>query len=897
MADQPDQAADESSIGPVSSLRSRFENLGQDTTSAQSRPTPQKPQLYPPGGGISRSVSPVRTSFEQLPFRRNSAIPSPGGDAQPIPRSPTRRPASPKSRPLSLVSTPRRSPPLVTVDSPRSPAMIADQATPAKPSLINPSTPAASNSASPASSIRHVRTPSRTTTPALEARMSLFLQASQSSENTNKTDKPSSPVDEKSKGQHPAPPPVNRAGKPKIPSGQIQEPEKVNTANLVPDARPKTPEQDRISPFSTPPSSSNAASHESLPPPIHEHLKPRISSRPDQGYFSLPTAPVFIPERRKEQPSRFLSRSPTVPIHYQSSRERQESFDGDAPDDRPGLPPRHELQTRSGRTSPIRSPRIPARRSEDLPRRAATIVASTTSQFMPPPKRVQPSALTQGFDRTRSSASTTVSPPSTKPAPPAIPPPRRSVETRRDFSFTPDPVPAKPMIPASNGQPRADDYEDGPIIPNGTAVPAMSDYPDSTQTNRRPPQYPYRPWQIPTGYDTRLFAVSGEYVCTTGYVTRVWSIKTGETLLTLPQEDNVKCTAIAFKPAHDIVDEGKRLWLGTNIGEIQEVDIPSQRVVFTKSNAHPRREIIKLYRHASQLWSLDDEGKLHVWSAGSDGMPSLESIPQSFRVPRGHTFSIATGGLLWYATQKDIRVFQPSAATETSFQVLQRPLSQPNAGDVTSGAIMSSRPDLIYFGHADGKVSIYNKRDFTCQGVISVSVYKISSLAGVGDYLWAGYNTGMAYVYDTSVTPWRVKKDWLAHDHPICGIIADPSSIWKLDRYQVVSLGLDNMIRIWDGLLQEDWMEEQMQQHDEEYCSFQEMSAAVLTWNAGAAKPNFLRADERDNNFFREYLTSSDSPDIFVFGFQELVDLEDKKVTASKLSCVCIDRNLGAKPL
>ena len=117
-------------------------------------------------------------------------------------------------------------------------------------------------------------------------------------------------------------------------------------------------------------------------------------------------------------------------------------------------------------------------------------------------------------------------------------------------------------------------------------------------------------------------------------------------------------------------------------------------------------------------------------------------------------------------------------------------------GDITSGATISSKPDLVYFGHTDGKVSIYNRRTFANVGVVNVSVYKISALAGVGDFLWAGYNTGMAYVYDVSTTPWKVKKDWNAHGKQICSIVADPSAIWKMDRLQVVTLGTDNMLKL-----------------------------------------------------------------------------------------------------
>ena len=354
--------------------------------------------------------------------------------------------------------------------------------------------------------------------------------------------------------------------------------------------------------------------------------------------------------------------------------------------------------------------------------------------------------------------------------------------------------------------------------------------------------------------------------------------------MTFNHGETVKVTAVAFKPASNPEDEGKRLWIGTNTGELQELDVPTESVVQSKSSAHSKREIVKIFRYGSEMWSLDEDGNLRVWPPDEEGSPSLIYSHHSFQVPKGHTFSIAAGGCLWMATGKEIRVFQPSANPAVEFRLLQKPLVQQNAGEVTSGATISSQPDRIYFGHTDGKVTIYSTKDFSFLGMINVSLYKINVLVGVGNYLWAGYKTGMIYVYDTTVQPWKVMKDWHAHDQPVASIVMDPTSIWKMDRLQVVSLGTDNMIRLWDGMLRDDWLENQMQEHDTEYCDFREISARILTWNAGAVKPSALRHDAHDENFFREYVQAHEPPDIFVFGFQELVDLEDKKVTASEQS-------------
>lgn len=72
-----------------------------------------------------------------------------------------------------------------------------------------------------------------------------------------------------------------------------------------------------------------------------------------------------------------------------------------------------------------------------------------------------------------------------------------------------------------------------------------------------------------------------------------------------------------------------------------------------------------------------------------------------------------------------------------------------------------------------------------------------------------------------------------------------------------------------------------MHEHDEEYCNFREVTALVTTWNVGACTPHNLRRSDEQDEFLRGLLQRQEPPEILVFGFQELVDLEDKKVTAS----------------
>jgi hypothetical protein len=73
-----------------------------------------------------------------------------------------------------------------------------------------------------------------------------------------------------------------------------------------------------------------------------------------------------------------------------------------------------------------------------------------------------------------------------------------------------------------------------------------------------------------------------------------------------------------------------------------------------------------------------------------------------------------------------------------------------------------------------------------------------------------------------------------------------------------------------------------MQARDEQYCDFEQIKAVVLTWNVGASTPTDAKHSHSVAGLIQDLLQTSDSPDILVFGFQELVDLEDKTATAKR---------------
>ena len=367
----------------------------------------------------------------------------------------------------------------------------------------------------------------------------------------------------------------------------------------------------------------------------------------------------------------------------------------------------------------------------------------------------------------------------------------------------PPAVPERPVVERQAVRPVPSEDEQ---VPDDAPV-ARTDYPDASIANRRPPLLKSGPQEIHTRYDTRLMDVCGKHVCTTGYITRVWDLTTGEQIMSLSHGETVKCLSLAFKPGTGLEDEGQRLWLGTNAGDLHEIDIATRSIVASRSYPS-RREIVKILRHKKEMWTLDDEGRLLVWPPDETGTPNLQySYHNPYdRVARGHTFSMVVGDLLWLAAGREVHVYRPNARDDVSFKVLSRPLGSQHTGDVTSGAYTTQDGGRVYLGHADGKVTVYSAHDFACLSVVNVSVYKINCLGIVGDYLWAAYKTGMIYVYDTATNPWTVKKDWRAHDSPVSGFLLDSSSVWTMNRLQVTSLGDDNCIRLWDGMLEDDWL-------------------------------------------------------------------------------------------
>ena len=862
---------------PVSSLRSLFEHKSNSNPGPTTPPTlfPSKPLARPEHAqDDARKSSRASLDMPRIssPLSTSGASFVPQGlglVGPPVPR-PRQQSSRRLQRPVSATSlSAPRSPPLVTVNSPTSPPK-GPQLASSQPSLHSATAKPLKHFSIGPQSPRMAPVPPKRVQPHTMASFPPFSMTGHGNDHIDPEPVLKSVDHGPLQNASSLPPPVNRADKPKIPTKPVLVAGKANLEPLVPAA------EERVSPFSTPPSSD-----ESIEMDSDKLNRRRVSPIEVRGTKGREFASEFAFQslHRKQKPS-----DQVVPQKIQGSDARRLGYAqgttiphqpmGDNP---PGLPPRRvQDQGRSMQEADApmgkQANATTTFAAKSVPRNSTTLLQRTLTSppdFLPPPKRASTLKTSNVAHAERSHRLQIVD------------------QDKEAASYATIDIPERHEFEAA-----------------GYTLPA-SDYPEAANSNRRHPNLRSSIREIDTNYDTRLIDTCGQYVCTTGHLTRAWNWTTGELVLSLGHgEKEIRGTALAFKPGVNAREEGFRLWLGTNSGDVQEVDIATQSIVYTRSGVHDRREILKIYRHQSSMWTLDDGGKLCVWSGDETGLPDLQRSPFSHRVPKGHTFSIVIQDTLWIATGKDIRIFRPNASESAAFSITQDPLTQPGVGNVTSGAVIGGQLDRVYFGHADGKVTMYSSTDFTCLGVVGVSVYKISSLAGAGFHLWAGYSTGMLYVYDTRTRPWITRKDWPAHGGPILNILVDRSSLWKEGVLRVVSLGADNAVRFWDGTLEDDWLgrqratscdansyadlvaENDMQDRDVEYCSFREITALVVTWNAGASTPAHFRYEENEPRFFQEVLQAGEPPDLLVFGFQELVDLENKKITASSY-CPC----------
>ncbi|KAI9290246.1 Endonuclease/exonuclease/phosphatase [Umbelopsis sp. AD052] len=339
---------------------------------------------------------------------------------------------------------------------------------------------------------------------------------------------------------------------------------------------------------------------------------------------------------------------------------------------------------------------------------------------------------------------------------------------------------------------------------------------------------------------------------------------------------------MAFPPSLSFEDEGRYLWLGMQDGAIMVVDVLNGDVVGKRTDVHSAPITNMLRFGNEEIWTIDDAGHMNAWPVikGSRGHTNhpLEIHPRREQVSSKLSFAINVEQQLWMASGRVLDVYDIKLSGGATNRMHTRVPN--NVGNVTQLAAVPYHRGKVFVGHDDGKVTVWDTATLEITQTISLSIYGVSCMQSVGEYyLWAGYNTGMIYVYDTRPERWEVVKMWKAHGAQVLHLLLDETPLVKdNDLIQVASLDSNGTIQIWDGLLSDNWRDQAMNKRMKEYCDYRDAKILISSWNIDANKPE--KFDAQDELKIREWLTSLRDPDIIVVGIQEIVDLESKKQTA-----------------
>ncbi|KAI8605559.1 Endonuclease/exonuclease/phosphatase [Dissophora ornata] len=429
-------------------------------------------------------------------------------------------------------------------------------------------------------------------------------------------------------------------------------------------------------------------------------------------------------------------------------------------------------------------------------------------------------------------------------------------------------------------------------VPSGSG-PSSTDgvFPDYSRSNRRLPLFSdvigiHDIQQKSHG--VRAFSISNEQVATATSNLRVYSVLTGENISSFGHEKDTKPTALMFTQSRRPDSLGQYLWVGWSEGSLQVIDTKTKEVVEKKRAAHKGGCITQIIRCKSQVWTVDDTGSVFVWQEDVMlGRPTAQSPLQSLTIPSKQICAIAVNDMLWSSDGARIHVMRVG-------QDAGRPKMPPTSmempfgiGPLTCMATIAGSGQ-VFSGHEDGKVIIWSIESRERIRIINVHAYRIMSLLGVGSYLWAGFATGKIYVLDLRTDVPVVMKDWQAHkDSGVAILQLDEEGLILGSRHQVGSCAENGEIKVWDGLMAKDRLTKGMVDRSKEYCQWRDLKILICSWNIDASKPAAQDVNGgADRRMFESWLTSMEQegpPDIISVGFQEIVDLESKKMTAKSL--------------
>lgn len=426
--------------------------------------------------------------------------------------------------------------------------------------------------------------------------------------------------------------------------------------------------------------------------------------------------------------------------------------------------------------------------------------------------------------------------------------------------------------------------------------------PDTSHSSRRPPVlncHKYDTVQVQTQTHSAIICAAGHvYVTVTGHHVKVYDLSLSESpILSLDHKafglKELKATSVEFCPASTAQDKGRYVWIGTKDGNMYELDVTTGELMGSRLSIH-LNAIMRIIRHGDKIISVDDSGKVTIWMPGAaeEDLHIVSAQVRHSRISDRQAFVEMFAGKLWTSARETtaagargpaVRIYDvlnPGSANRSV-------LPTEHVGTVTSGTILPSHPNHVYLGHEGGFVTIWstatNDGVPVCEEVMRISNSDVLCLVGINDRLWVGGRNGTIAAYSVESRPWVMTNNWVAHWNsqsvlPLQKIAVDPYSIDKIGRLCVYSVGRDDHVKSWDGLLGADWQETEFFRLEKSFSQFRNITVLFVSWNIGATKPEQLSGSKENSSFLYDALKSVDSPDIIVFGLQEVVPLDKANV-------------------
>lgn len=411
-------------------------------------------------------------------------------------------------------------------------------------------------------------------------------------------------------------------------------------------------------------------------------------------------------------------------------------------------------------------------------------------------------------------ANTTASVPASIPYQPPPPPQRHDYfghapqAARSSVSLHETQALRKTSIPNSDYNSDADEelFEDEQGVKEVTAAEYVS-YPDSSHANRRAPIYGGPIHEFSTKNRVEAVGIYGDILIVSSTFTKVIDLQTGNVIWTFNHSDVKVCT-IGFKPSADLNMQGRIAWLGTKEGHLWEIDIDDQAILHKRSNAH-MSAISVIEPVGKNLWTISEDGKVCVWDR------FINDTPKAFRMAPNFKALCIVDDTIWCGRNRQIHVYHPTPTGDEQFNLTSRPLScfplAPGkaGGDFTCAAYLKSFPDYVLFGHEDGTVTVFSRSKNAPIESINISIHRICSMVGIGTNLWIGFKSGHIFVVDISVKPWRIIKEWKAHESTVRNIAFNFTSFYTAQQtglLPAISVGPESAVYLWDGLLKTDWI-------------------------------------------------------------------------------------------